>query len=94
MRRNVSNFPCVYSTQALRRLYVIPMEGIELSEELSYEEVPVSVLYRYIRKLRTKERALVKVLWKSQNAEETTWRAEADMKAKYPYLFQKLSEGS
>ncbi|WMV26259.1 hypothetical protein MTR67_019644 [Solanum verrucosum] len=46
---------------------VIPIEGMELSEHLSYEEVPVEILDRQVRKLRTKDVASVKVLWRSQN---------------------------
>ncbi|XP_070007481.1 uncharacterized protein [Nicotiana sylvestris] len=36
---------------------------IEVNEELSYEEIPVAILDRQVRKLRTKEIASVKVLW-------------------------------
>ncbi|XP_049406097.1 uncharacterized protein LOC125869683 [Solanum stenotomum] len=69
-------------------LKVIPIEGMEFSEHLSYEEVLVAILDRQVRKLRTKDVASVKVLWRSQNIEEATWEAEADMRAKYPHLFQ------
>ncbi|XP_049410636.1 uncharacterized protein LOC125873831 [Solanum stenotomum] len=41
---------------------VIAIEGMEFSEHLSYEEVPVEILDRQVRKLRTKDVALVKVL--------------------------------
>lgn len=73
---------------------VIPIEGIEFAGDLSFEEVPVAILDRQVRKLGTKDIASVKVLWRNQNVLEATWEAEADMKTKYPYLFQKLSEGS
>jgi len=36
--------------------------------------------------LRKKEVASVKVLWRNQFAEETTWKAEEDMKKRYPYI--------
>ncbi|WMV41442.1 hypothetical protein MTR67_034827, partial [Solanum verrucosum] len=39
------------------------------------------------RKLRTKEVALVNVLWRKQFVEEDTWEAEEYMKKRYPYLF-------
>ncbi|WMV33029.1 hypothetical protein MTR67_026414 [Solanum verrucosum] len=51
---------------------VISIEGMEFSEHLSYEEVPVAILDRQVRKLRTKDVASVKVLWRSQNIEEAT----------------------
>ncbi|WMV09449.1 hypothetical protein MTR67_002834 [Solanum verrucosum] len=39
-------------------------------------------------RLRTKEVASVKVLWRNQFVEEATWEAEEDMKKRYPYLFE------
>ncbi|WMV45042.1 hypothetical protein MTR67_038427 [Solanum verrucosum] len=44
--------------------------------------------YRQVRKLRTKEVASVKVLWRNQFIEEATWEAEKDMKKRYPHLFE------
>ncbi|XP_075076832.1 uncharacterized protein LOC142163446 [Nicotiana tabacum] len=67
---------------------ISPIEDIEVSENLSYEEILVSILDRQIRKLRTKEVASVKVLWRSNNVEEMTWEAEEDMKSRYPHLFE------
>ncbi|XP_075080394.1 uncharacterized protein LOC142165905 [Nicotiana tabacum] len=67
---------------------ISPIEDIEISENLSYEEIPVAILVRQIRKLRTKEVASVKVLWRSNNVEEMTWEAEEDMKSRYPHLFE------
>lgn len=37
--------------------------------------------------MRTKEFALVKLLWRNQYIEEATWEVEEDVKAKCPYLF-------
>ncbi|WMV25393.1 hypothetical protein MTR67_018778 [Solanum verrucosum] len=54
---------------------------------LSYEEVPVQILDRQVRKLRTKVITLVKVLWRNQFFEEATLAAEEDMMMRYPYLF-------
>ncbi|XP_070008968.1 uncharacterized protein [Nicotiana sylvestris] len=67
---------------------ISPIEDIEVSENLSYEEIPIAILDRQIRKLRTKEVASVKVLWRSNNVEEMTWEAEEDMKSRYPHLFE------
>ena len=39
-------------------------------------------------KLRKKEIASVKVLWRNQQVEEITWEAEEAMKSKYPHLFK------
>ncbi|XP_070025082.1 uncharacterized protein [Nicotiana sylvestris] len=42
---------------------------------------------RQARKLRNKEIASVKVLWRNQQSEEATWEVEEEMKKKYPHLF-------
>ncbi|XP_070034746.1 uncharacterized protein [Nicotiana tomentosiformis] len=67
---------------------IVPVETIEVNEELTYEEIPVSILNRQVRKLRNMEIASVKVLWQSQQVEEATWEAEEEMKKKYPNLFE------
>ncbi|WMV57525.1 hypothetical protein MTR67_050910 [Solanum verrucosum] len=41
---------------------IIPTENIEINDGLSYEEIPIQILDRQVRKLRTKEVASVKVL--------------------------------
>nr|XP_009803435.1 PREDICTED: uncharacterized protein LOC104248809 [Nicotiana sylvestris] len=61
---------------------IVPVETIEVKEELSYEEIPVSTLDRKVRKLRNKEISSVKVLWQNQQVEEATWSAEEEMKMK------------
>src|ERR1051325_6279367 len=65
----------------------IPVEHTGVKDSLSYEEVPMRILDRQVRKLRNKEIAFVKVLWRNQFVEEATWEAEEAMKQKYPYLF-------
>ncbi|XP_070013962.1 uncharacterized protein [Nicotiana sylvestris] len=59
-----------------------------VNDELSYEEVPIAILDRQVQKLRNKEIASVKVLWRNQQVEEATWEAEDEMKKKYPQLFE------
>ncbi|WMV42949.1 hypothetical protein MTR67_036334 [Solanum verrucosum] len=67
---------------------ILPTESIKINDNLSYEEVPVQILDRQVRRLRTKDIASVKVLWRNQVVEEVTWEAEEDMKKRYPYLFE------
>ncbi|WMV55430.1 hypothetical protein MTR67_048815 [Solanum verrucosum] len=50
----------------------IPTEDTEINDSLSYEEIPVQILDRQVRNLRTKEVASVKVLWRNQFVEEAT----------------------
>ncbi|WMV54602.1 hypothetical protein MTR67_047987 [Solanum verrucosum] len=67
---------------------IIPTEDIGIKDSLSYEEISVQILDRQVRKLRTKEVASIKFLWRNQFVEEVTWEAEEDMKKIYPHLFE------
>lgn len=43
-----------------------------------------------VRRLRPKEVASVKVLWRNQKFEKASWEAREDIKSKYPHLFSIL----
>ncbi|KAF3680237.1 putative pre-mRNA-processing factor 6-like [Capsicum annuum] len=66
---------------------IVSIENVIVIDSLSYEEVTVGILDRKIYRLRTKDVASMKVLWRNQKVEEVTWEAEDDMKAKYLFLF-------
>ncbi|XP_069150676.1 uncharacterized protein [Solanum lycopersicum] len=66
---------------------ILPVEGLEVDEILSNEEVPVEILDRHVKRLRNKEIATVKVLWRNHLVEGSTWEAEADIRSRYPNLF-------
>ncbi|WMV18763.1 hypothetical protein MTR67_012148 [Solanum verrucosum] len=57
---------------------------LELRAELAAVH---SILDHQVRRLRNKEVASIKVLWRSQSVEEATSEVEAAMKAKFPHLF-------
>ncbi|WMV32458.1 hypothetical protein MTR67_025843 [Solanum verrucosum] len=67
---------------------IIPTEDIGIKDNLSYEEILVQIQDRQVCKLRTKEVASIKVLWRNHFVEEVTWEAEEDMKKRYPHLFE------
>ncbi|KAK6142450.1 hypothetical protein DH2020_022798 [Rehmannia glutinosa] len=67
--------------------HVLTPQAIEIDESLSYEEKPIAILDREVKKLRNKEISLVKVLWRNHKIEEATWEREDDMRDKYPQLF-------
>ena len=67
--------------------YIISWDSVLLDEYLSYEEEPVAILAREVRKLRSREIASIKVQWNNRPVEECTWEKEADMQARYPHLF-------
>ncbi|WMV50607.1 hypothetical protein MTR67_043992 [Solanum verrucosum] len=65
---------------------VITLEGLGVDESLTYEEVPVRIFDRQVKRLRSKEIASVKVLWRNYLVEGATWEAEADMKSRYSHF--------
>nr|XP_016488675.1 PREDICTED: uncharacterized protein LOC107808653 [Nicotiana tabacum] len=67
---------------------VIEAPTIPLDEKLSYEDEPMAIVDRQIRKLRSKEIVFVKVLWRNHTVEEATLKVEKNMQAKYLHLFQ------
>ena len=67
--------------------FILPVEGLVVDENLSYEEVPVEILDHQVKQIRNKEVATVKVLWRNHLVKEATWEAEADMRFCNAYLF-------
>ncbi|XP_060202253.1 uncharacterized protein LOC132630707 [Lycium barbarum] len=53
--------------------YIIRWDSMLLDENLSYEEEPISILDRHVRKLRSKEIASIKVQCKHRLVEKATW---------------------
>ncbi|WMV37910.1 hypothetical protein MTR67_031295 [Solanum verrucosum] len=66
---------------------LVPLKTVAVKDSLSFEDVPVEILDRQVRRLRNKEVDSVKVLWWSHSVEGATSEAEAAMKSKYPHLF-------
>ena len=66
---------------------IVPLDSVAVKDSLSNENLPIKILDRHVRRLRNKEVASVKVLWRSQPVEGAIWEEEASMKAKYPHLF-------
>ena len=71
---------------------VLPIQGLGVMYNLFYEEFPVQILDRQVKKSKKKEVASIKVLWKKHLVECITWEAEADMKSlTLSYLITKFS---
>ena len=68
-------------------MHVVDFEPLQINENLSYEEQPVEILAKEVKRLRNRGIALVKVLWRNHGVEEATWEREEDMRAQYPELF-------
>ena len=72
--------------------HITSTEDVQVTEDLNYEEMPIAILDHQVKKMRNKEVASVKVLWRNQQREDITWEAEEAMKSKYPYLFKDEEE--
>ena len=67
--------------------HVLKHLAIPLSADLTFKARPVQVIDRKVKRLRNKDVTSVKVVWEHRLPEEVMWESEADMLAKYPYMF-------
>jgi hypothetical protein len=65
----------------------LPVEGLEVQEDLTYVEKPTQILETADRVTRRKTIRMCKVRWNRHSEEEETWEREDDLMAKYPELF-------
>ncbi|KAK8700610.1 hypothetical protein V6N13_019001 [Hibiscus sabdariffa] len=82
----------VFHVSMLRRYqldpsHILEPEEVELNPDLSYEEEPMKILDREVKRLQNKNVSLVKVLWINHKVEEATWEPEETMREQYLYLF-------
>nr|CAD1835646.1 unnamed protein product [Ananas comosus var. bracteatus] len=68
--------------------HVMLYEPPEHQEDLSYEEFPVMIIAREVRKLRNREIPYVKIRWSNYDDREATWELEDLMRNHYPHLFE------
>ncbi|KAL8250901.1 hypothetical protein R6Q59_034594 [Mikania micrantha] len=65
----------------------IPLEEIQIDEQLNFVEEPVEIMDRETEKLKLSKIPIVKVRWNSRRGPEYAWEREDQMKKKYPHLF-------
>jgi hypothetical protein len=65
----------------------LPVEGLEVQEDLTYIEKPAQIIETTDRVTRRKTIRMCKVRWNHHSEEEATWEREDDLMAKYPELF-------
>ncbi|KAD5318327.1 hypothetical protein E3N88_18273 [Mikania micrantha] len=80
---HVSNLKKCLSDETL----VIPLDEIQIDEQLNFVEEPVEIMDREIKKLKLSKIPIVKVQWNSRRGPEFTWELEDQMIKKYPHLF-------
>jgi hypothetical protein len=65
----------------------LPIEDIEVQEDLTYIEKPTQILETSNRVTRRSTIRMCKVKWGHHSEEEAIWEREDDLRAKYPKLF-------
>ncbi|GJU48056.1 putative reverse transcriptase domain-containing protein [Tanacetum coccineum] len=60
----------------------VPLEEIEMDENLRFVEEPIEIVERDVKKLKRKRIPLVKVRWNSRQGAEYTWEREDQFKTK------------
>ncbi|KAD3336316.1 hypothetical protein E3N88_31835 [Mikania micrantha] len=82
---HVSNLKRCLADESL----IIPLEEIQIDEQLHFIEEPVEMMEREVKRLKRSRIPIVKVRWNSKRGPEFTWEREDNMKTKYPHLFEK-----
>ena len=68
--------------------HVIDFQTLEVQEDVSYEEMPISIPERKEKILRNQSIPPVKVQWQRHSSEEATWELEEEMGRLYLSLFK------
>ena len=70
----------------------MPIEDLNVGEDLTYQEYPVKILDTLEKVTRNKRYRMCKVQWSNHSEEEATWEREDQLKADFPEFFSNLSE--
>ena len=70
----------------------VPLEAIQLDNDLTYEEKPVKILEFASRVTRSKVIKFCKVQWSHHTEDEATWEREDDLRKDHPHLFSRQPE--
>jgi hypothetical protein len=63
----------------------VPMELLDLQDNLEYAEYPEKILDRAVKETRRTTIPFCKVLWSNHTEREATWEKEADLRKEYPH---------
>ena len=67
--------------------HVVPMDDVQVRDNLTVETLTVNIEDREMKKLRGKEIPIVKVVWGGATEGSMTWELESKMRECYPDLF-------
>ena len=65
----------------------LPMEDLEIQDDLTYTEYPAQILESAERRTRNRTVRMCKVRWNHHTQDEATWEREDQMMAEFPELF-------
>ena len=65
----------------------LPLEELDVQEDLSYEERHIKILDRSQRDTHNKSIKMCKVQWSHHSEDEATWEREEELRAEFPQLF-------
>jgi hypothetical protein len=69
----------------------LPMEELDLGDDLAYSERPIKILDMVECVTRSKVIKMCKVQWSHHTEDEATWEHEEELRADYPELFLNVS---
>jgi hypothetical protein len=69
----------------------LPMEDLNVQEDLTYAEYPIKILDTLTRVTRNKVIKMCKVQWNHHGEDEATWEREEELRIDFPHLFPRSS---
>jgi hypothetical protein len=70
----------------------LPLEELNVQDNLTYIEYPVKILDTLERITRSKRIRMCKVQWSHHAEDEATWEREDELHAEFPQLFASPAE--
>jgi hypothetical protein len=70
----------------------MPLEELQVGEDLTYQEYPMKILDTSEKVTRNNRYRICKVQWSNRTEEEATWEKEDQLKAEFPKILSNLSE--
>ncbi|GKC00699.1 hypothetical protein Tco_0986835 [Tanacetum coccineum] len=64
----------------------VPLDEIEIDENLRFVEEPIEIVERDVKKLKRRKIPLVKVRWNSRQGAEYTWEREDQFQKKFSFF--------
>jgi hypothetical protein len=69
----------------------LPMEDLNVQDDLTYAEYPIKILDTLTRVTRNKVIKMCKVRWSHHGEDEATWEREEELRIDFPHLFPRSS---